>query len=242
MPLGRKAAPFNHPDWIFELKYDGFRSLAVVEFGRCTLYSRNGHEFRSFSDLALRIGNALMPRSLVLDGEIVCLDEKGCPQFNDLLFHRAPPCFIAFDVLRLNGKDVRPERLIDRKQELKRVLGGGIPPVIYADHIAETGVLLFQKSCELDLEGIVAKHEHAPYSPEHSSWFKIRNRNYSQWAGREELFERQRHEEPVPGWHVCTLAAASELEPPTSNKPRKLVYAQRPVSARPTTIGPPSPD
>ena len=207
MPLGRKAEAFNHPDWLFELKYDGFRSLAVIENGRCALYSRNGHEFSSFADLALRIGNALMPRSLVLDGEVVCLDEKGCPQFNDLLFHKREPSFVAFDVLRLNGKDLRPERLIDRKQELRRLVGQGIPPVIYADHIQGTGVVLFQKACELDLEGIVAKHGHDPYSPEQTSWFKIRNRSYSQWAGREELFERQRREEPVPGWHSCTLAA-----------------------------------
>jgi hypothetical protein len=59
MPLGRRAEPFDHPDWLFELKYDGFRSLAVIEYGRCNLYSRNGHEFNSFADLALRIGNVL---------------------------------------------------------------------------------------------------------------------------------------------------------------------------------------
>ena len=72
MPLGRKPLPFNDPAYLFELKYDGFRALAVVEYGRCTLYSRNGHSFASFADLANRIGNALMPRSLVMDGEIVC--------------------------------------------------------------------------------------------------------------------------------------------------------------------------
>ena len=208
MPLGRRAEAFNHPDWLFELKYDGFRCLALIEYGRCTLYSRNGHEFSSFADLALRIGNAVMAHSLVLDGEIVCLDGKGCPQFNDLLFHRNQPSFFAFDLLRLNGNDLRPERLIDRKQELRRLVGQGIPSIIYADHIQGTGVALFQKACELDLEGIVAKLQHAPYSPEQTSWFKIRNRNYSQWVGRDELFERERHKEPVPGWHACTLAAA----------------------------------
>ena len=128
MPLGRMADPFDDPDGLFELKYDGFRCLAIIEYGRCTLYSRNGHEFSSFADLSLRIGNALMPRSLVLDGEIVCLDEKGCPQFNDLLLPRSEPSFVAFDLFRVNGKDVRLERLIDRKQELRRVLGQGMPP------------------------------------------------------------------------------------------------------------------
>ena len=56
----------------------------------------------------------------------------------------------------------------------------------------------------LDLEGIVAKHNLAPYTTERTTWFKIKNRNYSQ--GREELFERERHKEPVAGWHTCELA------------------------------------
>jgi bifunctional non-homologous end joining protein LigD len=56
MPLGRKPEPFDHPEWIYELKCDGFRALAVVEYGRCTLFSRNGHPFASFSKLASRIG------------------------------------------------------------------------------------------------------------------------------------------------------------------------------------------
>ena len=72
---------------------------------------------------------------------------------------------------------------------------------------------LFQRVCELDLEGIVAKQKSAPYvtEREHSTWFKILNREYSQMQGREELFDRERHQEPVAGWHVCAIACA-ELE------------------------------
>ncbi len=205
MPLGRKADPFDHPEWVYELKYDGFRALAVVEYGRCTLFSRNGHPFASFSELASRIGYALMPRSVVLDGEIVCLDQDGRCQFNDLLFRRGDPCFVAFDILQIKGTDLRRERLIDRKHELKRV-SSGLSPIVYAEHIERSGIALFKKACELDLEGIVAKDGRAPYDPHRSTWFKIRNRSYSQLAGREELFERERHREPVPGWHSCSLA------------------------------------
>jgi len=206
MPLGRKPLPFDDPAYLFELKYDGFRALAVVEYGRCTLYSRNGHPFASFRDLATRIGNALMPRSLVMDGEIVCVDERGHCQFRELLFRRSEPRFIAFDLLHASGKDLRRERLLDRKHELRRVIGNGLPPIIFADHIHESGIALFEKACELDLEGIVAKHQHAPYDPEKSTWFKIRTRNYSQMMGREKLFEQERHREPVSGWHTCALA------------------------------------
>jgi hypothetical protein len=92
-----------------------------------------------------------MPRSLVLDGEIVCLDQDGRCQFNDLLFRRGDPCFVAFDLLQINKRDLRRERLIDRKHELKRITGG-LLPIVYAEHIERTGVALFKKACELDLE------------------------------------------------------------------------------------------
>ena len=207
MQVGRKAQPFDHPDWLFELKYDGFRALAVLEYGRCRLISRNGHAFASFHELATRIENALLPRTLVLDGEIVCLNEKGCPQFNDLLFRRGTPTFIAFDLLFDGEHDLRHERLTDRKLELRRTLGSTASPLMYADHVEGFGSALFQKACELDLEGIVAKRRSAPYlaSAEETTWFKIRNPHYSQSVGRSDLFERERHREPVPGWHSCGL-------------------------------------
>jgi len=148
MRLGRKAEPFDHPEWIFELKYDGFPALAVLEYGRCTLYSRNGHPFASFATLQRKSG-ALMPRSLVMDGEIVCLDKRGHCQFSDLLFRRSEPRFIAFDLLHASGKDLRRESLLDRKHELRRIIDNGLPPIIFADHIYESGIALFEKACEL---------------------------------------------------------------------------------------------
>ena len=83
-------------------------------------------------------------------------------------------------------------------------------PLKYADHLAGSGVALFRHVCELDLEGIVTKHQSGPYvtDRESSTWFKILNREYSQREGREELFERDRHAEPVPGLHTCDLACA----------------------------------
>jgi hypothetical protein len=83
-------------------------------------------------------------------------------------------------------------------------------PIRFADHIEGVGVALFGHVCKLDLEGIVAKHKYGPYVTmrEESTWFKIRNPRYSQWEGREELFERDRSKEPVPGWHSCELACA----------------------------------
>jgi hypothetical protein len=78
----------------------------------------------------------------------------------------------------------------------------------YTEYIDGHGMALFQRVCELDLESIVAKHKFGPYvtEREQNTWYKILNRGYSQKNGREELFERERHQEPVAGWQPCALA------------------------------------
>ena len=208
MPLRRRKSAFNHSDFIFEIKWDGFRALAVIEHGTTQLISRNGHRFSFFADLANLISAGLPDTRTVIDGEICSLDKRGRPRFRDLLFHRGNyPCFLAFDLLRHDGKDCRRERLLDRKQELRRVLSGSDARIEYVDYVDGVGIPLFEQICKHDLEGIVAKQKHAPYvtDREASTWFKIRNPKYSQWAGREKLFERERSGEPVAGWHSCTL-------------------------------------
>jgi bifunctional non-homologous end joining protein LigD len=148
------------------------------------------------------------------NGEIVCLDKLGRPQFRDLLFRRAEPFFYAFDLLMCDGRDLRSERFTHRKHELRRLLTGPLPTsrLHYADYVEQCGRALFQRVCQMDLEGIVAKHSFGPYitERERSTWFKIKNRGYSQMESREELFERDRHREPVPGWHCCELACEVE--------------------------------
>src|SRR5207302_3045454 len=132
---------------------------------------------------------------LPIDGEICSLDKRGRPLFTNLMFRRGnPPCFFAFDLLIHDGKDLRTERLLDRKQELRRLLARACAPLKYTEYIDGHGMALFQRICELDLEGIVAKQKSAPYVTERaqSTWFKIRNPNYSQMIGREEIFERER--------------------------------------------------
>ena len=167
MPLLKRAAPFDDPDWLFELKYDGFRALAIVENGRAQLLSRNRHPFASFSALAQSISDSLPNVRAVIDGEICSLDRRGRPQFKNLLFRRGNPlCFFAFDLLTCDGKDLRTERLLDRKQELRRLLARGCAPLKYTEYIDEHGTALFQRVCELDLEGVVAKQKSAPYVTE----------------------------------------------------------------------------
>ena len=155
LPLDRSRSAFSHPDWLFEVKWDGFRALVYIDDGDCKLVSRNGNQFKSFAVLNASLLAELSVRSAVLDGEIVCLDRRGRPQFKDLLFRRGQPCYFAFDLLMLDGKDQCNERLIDRKQELRRLLTR-VPTTSalkYVDHVDGSGTALFQRICRMDLEG-----------------------------------------------------------------------------------------
>jgi len=223
MPLGRVAETFSHPDWLFEVKWDGFRALLYSDEEGVRLVSRNGNIFKSFPGLSEGLARDLMGRRCVLDGEIVCLGSNGKSQFRDLLFRRGEPHFYAFDILWdrhpwsddeqerrrfRNGEDLRYLPLCDRKLRLRAVVPHTGERLLYCDHIQENGEGLFRLACDADLEGIVAKNRFAPYLPDReTTWIKIRNREYSQWIGREDLFERERESDPDPhGWEGCARA------------------------------------
>lgn len=213
LPLSRRGEPFSHPDWLFEVKYDGFRALAHLDPSGVRLVSRNGNRFASFTDLCASLEFFLKAKNAVLDGEIVCLDENGHSQFNELLFRRGTPRFCAFDLLWLNGRDLRDLPLIERKRSLRKLIPPGCESVLYVDHIEGEGERLFEVVCERDLEGIIAKHRQSRYVAEDSNpaRVKIKNRRYSQMIGRDELFERRYEAAGAPeiGWHTCTRAAAN---------------------------------
>jgi bifunctional non-homologous end joining protein LigD len=144
-------------------------------------------------NLAQSIGENLAVENAVIDGEIACIDDHGRSVFNDLLFRRRECVFFAFDLLFLNGEDLRGLPLIERKARLKRLRRRKRSPVLYVDHVDGAGRRLFEKVCEMDLEGIVAKRKNSQYrATEKPSpyWIKIKNSHYSQTEGREELFER----------------------------------------------------
>lgn len=191
--LSRRAKPFNSSEFIFEIKHDGFRSLAYLEDGKCDLVSRNGNAFRKFGALADWLASSLRIESAVLDGEVACLDKHGRTIFTDLLFNRGACVLLAFDLLFLNGEDLRHVPLLQRKRRLKRLIGRRTEGILYVDHVEEQGCGLFDHACDLDLEGIVAKRKDAPYrATEKPSphWIKIKNARYTQAEGRSELFER----------------------------------------------------
>lgn len=118
MPLARLHAPFDDPDWIFELKYDGWRALAYLDAGRCRLVSRRGNPFKRFQALCADIARTI-PRTAVLDGEITYLDSNGKPQFYELMVVQMAPTYCAFDVLWLDGRDLRSTPLHEPRRTLR---------------------------------------------------------------------------------------------------------------------------
>jgi bifunctional non-homologous end joining protein LigD len=178
IPVRRKG-PFDDDAWVFELKLDGFRELADTIRG--PMLSKNGNPMGRFE----RLLDAL-PRGYVFDGEIVALDEGGRPRFNDLMFGRREPAYVAFDVLFADGEDVRALPLKERKALLDKVVRRY--RMQRSEPVLGDGKAAFQAVCDLDLEGIVAKQLAGPYSPR-TKWFKILNPKYSQKAGRAALFD-----------------------------------------------------
>jgi bifunctional non-homologous end joining protein LigD len=193
--------PFDHSDFLFELKHDGFRALAHIWDGKCELVSRRRNAYKSFQDLRDNLSK-LKVKDVVIDGEIVCLDEEGRSIFNELLFRRGCPIFYAFDLLYLNGRDLRQLPLIERKEKLRAVIEKSrLPDVICGKYVEGRGVDLFNEVVRRNLEGVVAKRKTGTYATV-SGWLKIKNPNYTQSERRHELFDSFKAKEkalpPIP--------------------------------------------
>jgi bifunctional non-homologous end joining protein LigD len=180
--------PFTHPDWIFEIKYDGVRVLAERDGARVTLHGRAGQDFTPrYPEVATAL-RALPLQRFVLDGEVVALDEAGRPSFQrlqnrmhltrpaDVERARAmvPVSAVFFDALELDGRDLRPLPLVERK----RLLALAVPVrgvIGYVDHVAARGEDFYEAAAEQRVEGIIAKHGRAPYTGGRTrEWLKVK--------------------------------------------------------------------
>jgi bifunctional non-homologous end joining protein LigD len=191
--------PFNDPDFIFELKVDGFRGLAYIQDCRCELVSRRRNQYKSFKELQDSLGK-LKVRNAIIDGEIACLDEQGRSIFNELLFRRGCPIFYAFDLLYLNDRDLRQLSLIERKEKLRQIIDkSALPDVLCGKYIEARGVDLFNEVVRRNLEGVVAKRKNGIYTTV-SGWLKVKNPLYTQSERRYELFEsfKQQQKRELP--------------------------------------------
>jgi bifunctional non-homologous end joining protein LigD len=178
MLAGRAEKAFDHPDWIFEIKWDGYRGIAEVQRGSVRLYSRNHvslkERFPFIADALTRLGH-----DAVLDGEIVILDEQGRAQFQFLQNYRGPRkgvlVYYVFDLLYLDGYDLRTLPLVRRKELLTSIIKN-LPNVRVSEHIAEHGTAFFDAVAKRQVEGIVAKLAKSPYVPGQrtKAWLKIK--------------------------------------------------------------------
>ncbi len=179
--------PFDNPDWIFELKLDGYRMLASASDGRAGILTRNGHDATaSFPEIARSL-KKLPFDHVVLDGEIVVHDASGYPSFQGLqkrarlsrppdvrrASFESPACFYAFDLLGFDDYDLRGLALSTRRELLRRVVPEA-GPIRFSEGFEGAGTGLFKQVQEMGLEGIMAKRSDSKYYGDRSdSWLKI---------------------------------------------------------------------
>jgi bifunctional non-homologous end joining protein LigD len=153
MRLRLVREPFDHPDYIFELEHDGFRAIAYLQNGESKLVSRNQ---RNLGFETLKRSLAKLPvENAILDGEIICVDAQGVSQFNQLLSRKGEPVFYAFDLLWLDGKDLRQMPLVERKKRLARLVRAAkCSRLLYAQHIEQQGKGFSRKFAPATLRGL----------------------------------------------------------------------------------------
>jgi len=187
------AAPVDHPGVVWELKHDGFRALLYVERRRGRFISRTGREMPRFQWLADQLAVGLQLETVVLDGELVCLDSEGRSQFNELIRRDAEASFYAFDILWSGAGDQRQAPWQQRQNTMQALWPMGVPGMLRATSLPE-GEALFAEVCRRDLEGVVGKAVGAPYGLVRGRvpWVKVLNPDYTQTRGRAEAFNRRR--------------------------------------------------
>jgi bifunctional non-homologous end joining protein LigD len=176
--LSEKPA-FDDPDWLFEIKWDGYRAIAEVNKKNIKLYSRNG---LSFAERYPEVTAALKTTKLngIFDGEIVVLDHNNRSDFQYLQNYertrKGKIHYYIFDCLELAGKNITKLPLIERKKMLQKAIPKNTV-VKYSDHVVEDGTALYREAAKLNLEGIIAKKSASAYLPgkRTSAWLKLKN-------------------------------------------------------------------
>jgi bifunctional non-homologous end joining protein LigD len=177
LPAPAERPPFG-PGWLHEIKHDGFRIMARRNGDGVRLYTRNGYDFAVRFPQIVEAVSKLKVRSCLIDGEAIVCDEDGLAVF-DLIrrsgtITRAVHC--AFDLLEMNGKDLRRQPIEIRKDLLAKLLKGS--SIVLNDHFEEDGASVYQAACQLGCEGIVSKRFGSPYRSGRSPyWVKVKNPN-----------------------------------------------------------------
>jgi bifunctional non-homologous end joining protein LigD len=166
--------------WLHEIKHDGFRIVARKDGDRVRLYSRPGNDLTYRFPLIVEARARLRSRSCIIDGEAVCCGDDGVPSFDRIRYrrHDASVFLYAFDLIELNGDDLRREPLEVRKATLASVLAKAASGIRLNEHIQADGPTVFAHACKMGLEGIVSKREDSRYRSGRSpDWLKMKNPN-----------------------------------------------------------------
>src|ERR1044071_4287728 len=157
--------PPKGADWIHEIKHDGFRMMVRRNGRGIRLFTRNGYGWTHRYPLMQQAAHALRARSFLIDGEAVNCNENGLPDF-DMLRHRKNDRTVylyAFDLIELDGCDLRREPIETRKAELVKLLRQADYGIFLSEHVEDEAAIVFQHACRLVLEGIVSKRQGSPY-------------------------------------------------------------------------------
>ena len=167
------------PAWVHEIKHDGYRLMARRDAAGVRLLTRNGHDWTGRYPLIAQAVDALTVTSCLIDGEAVCCDDAGLAVFERLRQrrHDASVFLYAFDLIELDGQDLRREPLQVRKATLASVLAKAGPGIRFNQHLeCDDGGTVFRHACQLGLEGIVSKRKDSPYRSGRSrDWLKFKN-------------------------------------------------------------------
>jgi ATP-dependent DNA ligase len=170
--------PPSGDTWLHEIKHDGFRVIARKDGDRVRLYSRPGNDLTYRFPLIVETLARLRSRSCIIDGEAVCCDDNGRPSFDRIRYrkHDGDVFLYAFDLIELNGDDLRRDPLEVRKATLKSVLAKATPGLRFNEHIEADGPIVFAHACKMGLEGIVSKRKASLYRSGRSpDWLKSKN-------------------------------------------------------------------
>ena len=167
-------------DWLFEMKFDGYRAQVAISGSEVVVYTRNGHDWTRQFKVILPPLQALTKGSALIDGEIVAIDSQGRTNFSMLKTGIAagmPLKFYAFDLLELNGEDLSNRPLLERKEQLEALLGERDPDdsLQFSSHIVDHGKKVFDAMCAGGHEGVIAKRADSRYVGDRTaSWLKIK--------------------------------------------------------------------
>jgi len=177
------ASPVDEPPagkhWVHEIKHDGYRSQVVIERGQVRVFSRNGHDWSDRYPSIVRAAASLRCKSAIIDGEAIVQNGNGASDFEALssAMRRQPHSIIlyAFDLLHLDGTDLLQQTLLERRANLKQLVGADDQSRIqFSDEFDGDGAALFNACAEKELEGIVSKHALAYRSGRSKTWLKTK--------------------------------------------------------------------